>query len=777
MKQYTRPTPPSPNPAVWQLPVQAFDSETYRMQLGYVCPRMVCLSRAFRASDGRTYCEVKGTGEPNELLAMVDAILNGQCRGVAHSAAFDLAVLATNYPQYFPVIWELLWNGYFHCTRVREKLINLYTTGDLEYMVGPTGEKQKIEYKLAWLGKKWLGKDRSAEKTSNDSWRTNFSVLDNVPVTRWPQEATQYVAEDSLDCLGIYECQEQKRQEIIQMTGRDPFQTEWFQVCVDFCLYLMSSWGICVDAEKVLEFEREVDKELSGDKIALLLQYEILRPAQPPRPYKKGTKRHVPDCRKKWVETVDGVSRTVECNCPQAMTEAVAESIDRGKLAAFVQQLVATYPSTFTLKRTPASDKFPEGNISVDAEWLEEHAGLNPVLDQMAHRNGLLKIRDTEIPRMMMKDEKGNSIKGYPAPFVHPRFDVLKETGRTSSFGDDSYPSINAQNVDERVRRCYKAPPGYLLFSVDIKQMELCTLAQTCLWLFGQSEIAEKINGGVDLHAYLGAQIAVASNAMFQQHVAGLNVYTRDDVYKMFLMYQESKHKEHKDFFKHFRKLAKPTGLGYPGGLGAETFIQYAKATYEVEIDLATSELLRDVWKATYPEMEQYFRYINDELGDRINEEKDIRDKKTGEMKTVKLYAYDSPFGMYRAGAVYCAAANGLGLQTPSAEGAKLGCVWNVTRACYDRATPTILSDDDRGVACRPIAFIHDEVLGIVREDNQASDRVKYIQQLVASGMKVVCPDINIGTDAVLMRNWDSEAQPKYDHNGNLVVWEPEKKQ
>ena len=87
----------------------------------------------------------------------------------------------------------------------------------------------------------------------------------------------------------------------------------------------------------------------------------------------------------------------------------------------------------------------------------------------------------------------------------------------------------------------------------------------------------------------------------------------------------------------------------------------------------------------------------------------------SGLISAVQIQSYlrdTSPLGMYRAGASYCAAANGAALQTPTAEGAK-GAVFDVARACCDPEEKSIL------LGCRPLLFVHDELILEIPEDDE----------------------------------------------------------
>lgn len=86
---------------------------------------------------------------------------------------------------------------------------------------------------------------------------------------------------------------------------------------------------------------------------------------------------------------------------------------------------------------------------------------------------------------------------------VNPNYDVLKETGRTSSFN----PNIQQMPRKGGIRELYRPPEGYAFVDSDYSTVELVALAQVCLDLFGHSAMAEAINEGKDLHLVTAAQI------------------------------------------------------------------------------------------------------------------------------------------------------------------------------------------------------------------------------------------------------------------------------
>lgn len=726
----------------------AWDYETERFSAGNLAPRIICGSMAFRDQSGQMQTAIGCDADPASLDYIADTVINPAYLKAAHNPAYDLAVLCSNRPDLIPRVFEMVSNGEVHCTIIREKLLNLTDHGSLEFMQLPGGATVKILYGLAEMAKFHLGKDRTYEKEDEGAWRTNYNVLSGVPLDQWPVEAVEYVRSDSTDVLEIFEIQEQRREDVWRRSGHDPFAVQHFKVAVDFVLYLVSCWGMVVDPHRKALIEAELNAELSSDKLSLLYEHGIVRPATPPRPYANGAKNE------------DGTPK---------MTMGSKESVNKGKLKAYMKNFAKQWPHV-KIWRTPKSDTFPEGDVSTKAEWFDEYASLDPVLEQYQHRQKLQKMVTTEMPRLCTKDEKGKST-GITSPIVHPCFNVLVETGRTSSFGTESYPSLNGQNMAPRARPCIVPRPGYVIASIDYNQMELGTLAQRCLDVLGHSTLAETINAGVDVHEYTGAQLAYHLSPEFQGFAnQSTQAQTPKEIWQVF--HEAAKTPESKAFCKHFRTFAKPTNLGYPGGLGPETFIAYAKGTFGITVDLQLATRLRELWMLTLPEMPDYFRWIKEQCIDHRNGPKIKIDDEGREIRQ-DLFAYTTRFGLHRAGATFCAAANGAGLQSPSAEGATLA-LFNVQRACFDPEMGSILyGTSDCGPVVRVINFIHDELLCEVKWDEQTTPRVNEIARIMVEAMRQVTPDVTPRATACLMNRWYKEAEPVFDGNGNLLPWEP----
>jgi hypothetical protein len=147
-------------------------------------------------------------------------------------------------------------------------------------------------------------------------------------------------------------------------------------------------------------------------------------------------------------------------------------------------------------------------------------------------------------------------------------------------------------------------------------------------------------------------------------------------------------------------------------------------------------------------------------------------EKKDGKKRLRQFYCYDTPFGMHRARADFCACANGAGLQSPSAEGA-LGALYQVQKAM------TLANMDDSICSylegCYPINFIHDEILWECPDDEYVDARVEIVDRIMVECMEIITPNVTARTESSAMRRWYKQAEPVYNEGGGLIPWEPEK--
>ncbi len=422
---------------------------------------------------------------------------------------------------------------------------------------------------------------------------------------------------------------------------------------------------------------------------------------------------------------------------------------------------------------------------------IAEMVGTEPFIDS------LLKYKEVEKLQAAFLDKMGRNV-------IHASFDVLKTTGRTSSFGE-----INAQNLprDDRIRSCFVPSAGNVFIAADYKTVELATLGQVVISQFDTpSVMAEQINQGRDLHRLMASRVANKPEAEV----------TPDE-----------------------RQKAKAINFGKPGGMGDEGLRRYAKTSYGVDLTLEEVRLLSGAWSSTFPEMWKflsreedslaldvawffdltpmgYFEhtgmrsfldhpnnqgyenephsvlgamclkvvraeapckgsgipYSSEELDyfwSQVNkrlEDLPSKDRHTARqrrpcaklqralMRLVDRGKVITSTGRLRANASFCARHNTL-FQGLAADGAKLA-LWKLWRAGF-----------------RLVNFLHDEVIVEVRQDSNLKAQAEEISRLMIEGMREVVPDVRIEVEYAAASRWYKSAKAVYDQEGNLLLWTP----
>lgn len=684
----------------------ALDCETYLIDAENPLPKTVCMSVAIRLSptDIGRYLYAG-----DDVLEQFNLILNDpKALLVGKSISYDLSVIWHTFKDRDPTlitrIFDALEAGRVTDVSLREKLMILASTGDPAFYYLPDGSAKKSDYTLSGLESKYLGRQREKGTVGDDTWRTNFKLLDGVAVEDYPDDARDYVLNDADGPLLIYEMQEDQAQLLGRAAVESMHACEGFRTRLDFCHQLITARGFFTDEEFKQALQEKIDKEYDSPAcMDLLIQHEIMRPPVPPRPHKSNPEKFTKG--KKASKNLKNLRTLVERVCTQNGIDPVLT---------------------------------PTGNISYGRDIQVLIEGMDPVFDQFLARQKLEKLATTELPRMM------------GGPVVRPRFDVLKKTGRTSSYaGKNSlYPAFNCQNVDPRARGAFIARPGMVMVSCDYSANELVSAAQTYLNTVGWSVLANVINAGKDPHAYLGAQLAYALDDDFSTYCDEEGAKDDEGRYELF---RTTVKQENPSFYKKYRKFAKPTGLGYPGGLGPATFTRFAKSTYGVEVTEEQATHLREVWRETYPEVMLFFKWLNQSCIDPADAER---------------YCYTTPMGMVRAGCMYTEAANGIALQSPSAEW--MGeAVCAIVREQHDPSKKSCL------YGTHTLAPVHDEIIAEIPDDKWKTERAFRISALMVEAGKKVAPDLTHRAEPALMYRWNKQAESLWDsETEELLVWE-----
>lgn len=337
----------------------------------------------------------------------------------------------------------------------------------------------------------------------------------------------------------------------------------------------------------------------------------------------------------------------------------------------------------------PISDK---GNIKTSKEYCAESG------------DAILKLY---AEREVLKSVQNNHLKHMRKGVVRPRFKTPIETGRVSC------TSPNLQNVttnkDLPVRECFTPRKGNVFCVYDYSAIELCTLAQVQLKLFGKSKMAQAINAGRDLHLEMASQITG-------------------------LPYEQMDKKTHAQE----RKQAKAANFGFPGGMGPKGFVRAQfKAGEHYSEEQATE--LREAWLRAWPEMKRYFRYMRQLMDAHFTGfKKDDFDRPYQTAWIEQFYS-----GRKRSGASYTAICNSpfQGLAADIMGDA----LWVLCRECYDPTLESVL------YGSRPVLNIHDELVMECTPDEAKSERMKEI--MLEAGRRW-CPDVKISVEGGLTEVW-----------------------
>lgn len=347
------------------------------------------------------------------------------------------------------------------------------------------------------------------------------------------------------------------------------------------------------------------------------------------------------------------------------------------------------------LKRTNPSPTHPHGQISLGEDALKA-AAIPPGHPLDAYRR--LGSRQSQRTKF---------ITPRRGPVVYTKYDELKITGRTGSAGydDDDWRGACSDNLQNQpkeedenkvpiFRVCHVPRPGRKYVVSDWGGAELVTLAQIQLDWFGRSRLADVLREGRNPHDELACTILDIDRSRFDKN-----------------------NPEH----KRARQLAKAPNFGYPGGLGAKRFIDYAaKEPYNLVISEAEAKRLKAQWLETWPEMKLYFEYITS-LEDREG------------LITIK----GPRFGIIRGGARFTEACN-FPFQGLAAAAAGTA-LWWLFRAGFEPTSPMF--------DAYQVLFVHDENVTEAPED-RAELVLAEQERLMIEAFRQWCPDVPIKVES-----------------------------
>lgn len=750
------------------LKLVAFDTETHLIQPSLLAPPLVCASYA----DGERACLLSPDEARfvfRELLAS-DAILAGA------NLPFDMGVMAADAQRrgedLMPAVIDKYHRGEVHDILVAQSLDAIaggHLFKDPRTGFGPLRDPETGEhvgrYSLSVCCDLVLGR-RTAKV--NDYWRERYAVLERVPMAEWPREARQYPVDDAVNTRDV--ALAQIAQPFRNLAGMAR------ECRADLALHLGALWGLRVnkawldalaaEVEDRHEQHREAHAEFykSGHKPGCLKRAKKRLPEDAPCVPDPDVdcvsgcddgKEDGPKIRRRVAEAYGG-SRTTTSTCPACG--------GAGKRRGPKGNLVNCSPRNFP------------GEVYCDGTGLD--LGTAPGLPRTegggvsSSRDTLMESGDDQL--MSFADDEFEKIRTTYVPFLRRGTEgplCLSPNVLVSSFRTSYYGPIQQMPGQGKARAAFEARPGWVFSSCDYSGIELCTLAQVYLWLFGHSPMASVINSTGDpgaLHDEFGAR----------------------DILGISLEEFQRRKKLKEKFITDIRNLAKRCNFGLGGGMGAYKFVLTCRreATYVTGPDGKRYKGLRPClifgaercgvekvteWRgrtgpptckacieAVEPvckrwverwQMQRYFDYMA-ALEDGRAE--------------VRL-----PLpGAVRGGVGFADGANGH-FQGLAALLAKVA-LWQVTRECYwDRASPLF------GTTRIPF-FVHDDIFSETRLEvaHLTAPRVATIMVEAANvgfdWHPPVVPDVKVRVEPALSRRWLKAMESAYDDERKLIPWE-----
>jgi hypothetical protein len=703
----------------------AFDTETRLMAQGDMAPTVVCVSFATENGDRGL---VHHDQARDWLAGLFQHCLTGGHTLVGHNVAYDFACITHTWPDLTPVVWQLYDRELVQDTIVRQKLSDL-ARGRYRGFRTESGYFVPLTYDLDSVCHRHLG-----YRLDKDTWRLRYGELLGVPLEQWPDGAREYPVGDAVATLGVWQAQEREAGEFPE--GPWFFLDQHPQTRAAWALHLISVHGIHTSADAVDRLKGAATVEIEHLE-GFLVEAGLVEITHHNR------KKPSPWVERKATRKLDRVRARVLWSCRE-----------QGKLPRFSltgKEVIAAGKRGEVSKSEKGKVRSTDLTkyIAIDKDACLETG--DPLLEAYIDYSSALKTLNADCEAYA---------RGTVLP-LHTRFESLAATGRTTSSGQSlmgadgiktavgtniqnvrwNFPErctdINCRSRDVKghvcqrcgapaayppgIRECFVPRPGYVFADSDYDQLELRTLAQVCLRTVGRSRLAEVLNSGQDPHMIVAAEILHRPYDWCMAHAKDPDVQLA-------------------------RQTAKVANFGFPGGLGAEKLVLFARMAYRVRMTVDEAKALKQTWFRAYPEFRDYFKWV------------ESLEQADGTFAVEHLFSRRR-----RGGCFYCVACNSP-FQGLGADAAK-AALYLVVRACYyDRSSPLY--------GCRVVNFIHDEIMVEVPDDDRATPAANELARLMVVGADPFLPDVPLTTDPLLMRRWSKKAKRLVGPDGRLIPWD-----
>ena len=222
--------------------VTSFDTETELIDAGLLAPPLVCLSTCDKQLKPELFHWA-------DALPVFRELLKGNC--VGQNVSYDLGVLAAQFPEVLPEIFDALFDSRIVDTRLNERLIDI-ARGQLDGWKDHHGIYHRRTYSLSALSERY-----GFGAMEKDAWRLRYGELRSLPLTEWPTGALEYAKTDALRTLQVlYQ----------QLNYLEFLEDAAAQTRAAFALHLQSCRGIITDARACDEFIDATKAELERCK-------------------------------------------------------------------------------------------------------------------------------------------------------------------------------------------------------------------------------------------------------------------------------------------------------------------------------------------------------------------------------------------------------------------------------------------------------------------------------------------------------------------------------
>jgi hypothetical protein len=460
---------------------------------------------------------------PRNLAQFIDA--HPDTYWACHNASFDLRVLSKTLErcQTPRDVYEWVEERRVIDTRILVRLLALATTGDTA-----EGRSSLARATLDHLG---LELPKDAVDEDGEEIRTGFASHLNKEVSEIPADALRYAAKDVLATYSLLEVVAEKIDGVLGDAHK--------------------SFGF-VDPTHLADCIQEYgplthDTQLRGDVCCDQMHLNGICIDKDRRAEKL--------CDLDLILGDDG-SVLAAAGIPVNGEVGQSKAVQR-----YVERLHKQHPH-LELPRTPS------GKFSTKAEDLATAAShdSNGVLATLVRYKAAEKLRNTYLAKMTGR--------------LHPRFGILKRTGRTNCTGDLAMQTIpkerGAGKNTVTLRQCVVASPGHVFVMADFSQIELVVLGFISAHQFQYGHrLGDCINAGHDVHRIIAGKVIGKAPELV----------TDDE-----------------------RQSAKAVSFGAPGGMQARTLQAIARTDYGKAMSLEDVEARLGAYFEEFPEVAEHLR-------------------------------------------------------------------------------------------------------------------------------------------------------------------------